>query len=117
MNGYSTSFVTLLQAKARRFKKFELFARDHWTMSSLSLFCNKNSVFLRACVSVLSELFGFDASGNSTVSGLPGVDCCRVLRGAYRTLQADLDFKLTYSRAGVSLNSLDHLFQMIESGE
>jgi len=32
-------------------------------------------------------------------------------------LQKDLDFKLTYSRAGVSLNSLDHVFQMIKSSE
>lgn len=58
----------VLQAKARSFEKFELFSRNHWSMNSLSLFCNKNSFFLRACVSVLSEFFGFDTSGNSTVS-------------------------------------------------
>jgi len=35
----------------------------------------------------------------------------------YNRLQANLDFKLAYSRAGISLNSLDHVFQMIKAGE
>lgn len=34
----------------------------------MSLFCNEKSIFLHACVSVLSEFFGLDTSGNSTVS-------------------------------------------------
>nr|BAH71320.1 ACYPI008718 [Acyrthosiphon pisum] len=65
-------------------------------MNSISLFCNKKSIFLKACVTLLSEFFGFDTSGNSTM---------------------DLDFKLTYSRAGVSLNSIDHLLQMIKANK
>ncbi|CAH1725075.1 lipase 3-like [Aphis gossypii] len=81
-------------AISRSIKNHELFSRNHWSMNSLSLFCNKKSIFLKACVTLLSELFGFDTSGNSTTN---------------------LDFKLTYSRAGVSLNSIDHLLQMIKS--
>ncbi|VVC43280.1 Alpha/beta hydrolase fold-1,Lipase, eukaryotic,Alpha/Beta hydrolase fold [Cinara cedri] len=81
---------------ARNKKKFELFPRNYLTKNSLSLFCGQKSVFLNMCVSILSEFFGFDTSGNSTM---------------------DLDFKLIYSRAGVSLNSVDHLLQMIRKNK
>uniref|UniRef100_A0A2H8TPU1 Lipase 3 n=2 Tax=Melanaphis sacchari TaxID=742174 RepID=A0A2H8TPU1_9HEMI len=81
-------------AISRSTKNHELFPRNQWSMNSISLFCNKKSIFLKACVTLLSEFFGFDTSGNST---------------------KDLDFKLTYSRAGVSLNSIDHLLQMIKA--
>ncbi|XP_025412142.1 lipase 3-like isoform X2 [Sipha flava] len=84
-------------AIARNIKKFELFPRNHWSINSISLFCSKQSVFLNACVSLLSEFFGFDTtSKNSTMN---------------------LDFKLAYSRAGVSLNSIDHLLQMIRTSK
>jgi len=89
-------FGELYLAISRSIKNHELFARNQWSMNSISLFCNKKSVFLKACVTLLTELFGFDTSGNSTMN---------------------LDFKLTYSRAGVSLNSIDHLLQMIKTNK
>ncbi|CAI6364317.1 unnamed protein product [Macrosiphum euphorbiae] len=92
----SIQFGEFYLAISRSFKNHELFPRNQLTMKSISLFCNKKSIFLKACVTLLSEFFGFDTSGNSTM---------------------DLDFKLTYSRASVSLNSIDHLLQMIKANK
>lgn len=67
---YNLSIIIFnsFQALARNIKKYELFQRNYWSMKSISLLCNEKSIFLRACVSVLSEFFGLDISGNSTVS-------------------------------------------------
>ncbi|KAF0759032.1 lipase 3-like [Aphis craccivora] len=115
-------------AISRSIKNHELFSRNHWSMNSMSLFCNKKSIFLKACVTLLSELFGFDTSGNSTDYGSMGIKSGKSLFITFQHIkklknkkkdsekyETDLDFKLTYSRAGVSLNSIDHLLQMIKA--
>ncbi|XP_050430203.1 lipase 3-like [Adelges cooleyi] len=89
---FSQQYLTV----AKSLKVYELFPRNERAMDLLSLLCGKNSTFLRSCISIVSDFFGFDTSGNAT---------------------ADLDFKLSYSRAGVSLNSIEHLVQILRSGK
>ncbi|XP_050539571.1 lipase 3-like isoform X2 [Daktulosphaira vitifoliae] len=79
---------------ARGLNIHELFPRNEREVEMYSSLCSKNSTFLKSCTAIVSDFFGLDTSGNST---------------------KDLDFKLAYSRAGVSLNSIDHLLQMLRT--